>query len=289
MPKMVEMNPQNKDSIILHYDITLACNNRCSYCYCLEDLDNKKLINREVYNNTIDAINNMEAKDIKIDILGGEPLIVHEDLFHFINSTQREKVRHNIISNINFKPSSKRIQELKSFLESNNNVEVTASWHSVSNEEYFKKNVLFLKDHIKVTLLLNDDNVKEVIKQKEWLESNDIWYLIEPIYNIDSSAQFTKYEDEYQELIIGGLPETDIIDGEVQDQMNRSELLTIAQRHNTICQLSTLKIDYNGNISPICSNPYDLGNVKDGIKIKEVFCQKFHCRCTTFSYKRIMK
>ena len=40
---MIEMNPQNKNKLVLHYDMTLACNLRCSYCFKLPELDNKKL------------------------------------------------------------------------------------------------------------------------------------------------------------------------------------------------------------------------------------------------------
>jgi len=148
------MNEQNKGKLLLHYDIVLACNNRCTYCYCLDELDNKKLINDKVFEDTIEAINALPDQELVIDFLGGEPLIVYERVFEFIERTMRKGIQFNITTNLNFKPSSKRISRLIEFLSKYENVYVSPSWHSVNNQEYFKANIIQLKTKIITIVIL---------------------------------------------------------------------------------------------------------------------------------------
>mgnify|MGYP003964103355 FL=1 len=284
------MNDQNKGKIVLHYDITMACNNRCEYCYCLEDLDNKKLINEPVFEDTIKAINEVEG-DIIIDILGGEPLIVYERLFEFIERAMRPGITFNITSNINFKPGSKRMNKLIDFLAKHESVFIHTSWHSVNNQEYFRANLIELKDKAICIVLLADDCIEEVTAQVKFLTDNEIPFSVEPLYNTDHSSQlsdYTYYVDLQQPY--PHLTEQVYMDGVLQDNSKREEFLTIAQNYKTICELSSLRISYWGEVTTICANPYKLGWVKDGIalKVQEIFCNGFHCRCSTHNYKRVL-
>lgn len=282
------MNEHNKGKLVLMYDMLLACNNRCAYCYCLDDLDNKKLINNEVFEDTIKAINNLPDHELNIDILGGEPLIVYEKLFEFIERTTRKGIKFNIISNLNFKPSSKRICRLIEFMAEHENVDVNASWHGDNNQEHFKANILQLKDSVISTLLLSDETTPAVKDQIKFLNSHDIPYVIEPIYNNDGTSQLSNF-DTYAELSLSDpLFDTVYMDGVLQDQSRRPEFLTIAQNYKTICELSSLRISYDGKITTICTNPYKLGYIKNGIEIEEIFCNGFHCICSTYNYKRVL-
>ncbi len=280
------MNEQNKGKLILHYDIVLACNNRCTYCYCLDELDNKKLINDEVFEDTIEAINALHDQELIIDFLGGEPLIVYEKLFEFIERTMRKGIRFNITSNLNFKPSSKRISKLIEFLNKYKNVNVNSSWHGINNQEYFKANIIQLKNRTVCALLLADDSVDAVKDQIEFLNSYNVPFSVEPIYNADHTSQLTNF-DHYAELS-DPLFDAVYMDGVLQDHSKREEFLTIAQNYKTICELSSLRISYEGEITTICANPYKLGYVKDGIEIEEIYCNGFHCRCSTSNYKRVL-
>jgi organic radical activating enzyme len=259
---MVELNPQNKGTIILHYDITLTCNNRCWYCYCLDDLDNTKRINLETFENTIRSINNYNGK-IHLDILGGEPLTVYENVIDLIKRTDCEK--YTIVSNMNFKTTDRRVNEMAEFIKGKGNIQLTASWHYLNDDKNFKENILKFKENLHVILLAHNNNYDEILEQIEWLKENQIDFDIEPVYGTD--------EFKFRELL--------------KENINQTHPLDIAVKNKVICELSTVKVDYNGEMSPICYNQHKIGNIKDGIILKQLFCQGFNCKCTTFNYKKV--
>jgi sulfatase maturation enzyme AslB (radical SAM superfamily) len=161
--KISEMNLHNKDKVKLHYDITLSCNNRCEYCYALEELDNSKLFDSDTFENFIDQCNKLGEQsesnepEVHVDILGGEPLLLLDKVFELI-----DRVKHNnfrIFSNFNFK-NKEKIEMLKNFvLTSDKNIQIFVSVHESSNQEILKRNILYIKDLVEITLLLNDDNI----------------------------------------------------------------------------------------------------------------------------------
>lgn len=259
---MIEYGIENKGKIILHYDITMACNNRCWYCYTLKTLDNKKIINDTTFNNVIKACNNYDGH-IRMDLLGGEPLIVYNKIIELVNNTNCSE--YKIISNLNFDPESERMKTITSFVMSHKNTMITGSWHYENNDDYFKQNVLNLKGSVHVVLLAGNDNIEYVFKQRDWLKQNNIPFDVEPIYGSETF--------QYTELFKGDI-----------DQSHR---LDIAITNKVVCELSSVKVDYDGNMRPICYNPFDLGNIKDGINLKETYCHKYHCKCTTYNYKRV--
>ena len=106
---MPEMNLHNKGNIKLNYDITLACNNRCSYCYALDYLDNSKIINEEVFQNVIKYVNELE--NVYLSILGGEPLLVYDKLIEFFGKIKCDYTE--VISNFNFNPNSIQMKVAK--------------------------------------------------------------------------------------------------------------------------------------------------------------------------------
>lgn len=290
---MLEMNKHNKNIINLHYDITLACNNRCSYCYAFNDLDNNKLFNGEIFEQTIKAVNNIDKNEyiVELDFLGGEPLLVYEKVFEFIERVPN--VFFTITSNINFDPESKRIKDLIEFL-NNKNVLLMASWHDSSNQHFFKTNILKLKKYVVVTLILDDNNLDKVYEYSLFLRQHNIKYDIEFIYD-NSNSKMTNIDNKFYIDIIKHSRNNNILITKFDDKLYtyaeaiESDLLNISFNYHTICNLTQLKINYNGIIGLICNNPFKLGHIKDGIHIKNLYCKDYNCRCSLKNYKKLTK
>jgi organic radical activating enzyme len=280
------MNKQNEGRIVLHYDITLACNNRCSYCYCLDQLDNKKVFNEEVFEQVITACNNL--KNAKIDLLGGDPLIIYKKLIEFVERTNLDA--YQIVSNFNFKPDSKRMNTFREFMKNQTNVNISASWHDDNNEEYFKENVLSI-NNVMVVLLIKDDNIDKVYEQMLFLEKHNIPFCTEFVY-LEETLFTDKDNNKLEKIINHPLFKADLnyIDDELKTHADviREDLLNIAKQYKTICELSQIKINYDGSLSTICNNPYQIGHLKDGIPLKQIYCRQYWCRCSTLNYKKLI-
>lgn len=291
-----EMILHNKNKVKLHYDITLACNNRCEYCYALEDLDNSKLFDSDTFENFIDQCNKLGEQsesnepEVHVDILGGEPLLLLDKVFELI-----DRVKHNnfrIFSNFNFK-NKEKIEMLKNFvLTSDKNIQIFVSVHESSNQEILKRNILYIKDLVEITLLLNDNNIDYNFEFYTFLKENKIKYGVEELINSDGSSSFSKIQNEkFKEMIQNSNMFVDkvSIDSEVFTHLEvlENDLLNISSKCRTICELSELRIKYNGDIEPICNNPIKLGNIFDSLIIKNIYCNSFNCRCSANSYKKL--
>lgn len=282
------MNEQNKNKIKLHFDITLACNNRCSYCYALNELDNSKKINYDVFYSFIKETNKLD--NLQIDILGGEPLLVLDEIFILIQNSKHDDFR--IFTNFNFK-NIKKIELLKNFIySSNKNIKVCVSIHESSDQEVLKRNILLFKDLIEVTLLLNDNNINYNYNFYLFLKENKIKYSIEELINTNGYSEFSKIKDpKFKEMINNSIMNSEFVT--INDKkyshidVLEHDLLNISSKYKTICELSELRINFDGNINPICNNPISLGNIKNGINIKNVYCNNYSCRCSANTYKKI--
>lgn len=293
---MIEMNKHNKDTVVLHYDITLACNNRCSYCYALDYLDNSKLINKEVFNDTIKSIldfNTTNDFNIKIEILGGEPLLVIDNVKELIQKTNSKNISYCIYTNLNFK-SPEKLKKLVNIL-SESNTTLNISWHKSSDQELLKRNILRLKHlNILIVFLVTDDNLEEVYNDMLWLKENtSCKYCIEFLRDKDDNPELTDFNNFYYKELTKYSFDNNFKNTLDDKEYTLSEILEmgfldVAKKFYTVCKLTQLKIDYYGNLKLICSNPYRLGNIKDGIFINEILCNKYGCLCSTNNYKKLM-
>ena len=57
MVEYIEFNKSMEHTLVLHYNITMHCNNRCSYCSVLPMLNTKPLVNQEAMDNVVAAAN----------------------------------------------------------------------------------------------------------------------------------------------------------------------------------------------------------------------------------------
>ena len=296
---MLEMNKLNKNSINIHFDIDLACNTRCSYCYKLDELDNTKLVNREVLDYTIAAINKLKVEKpnykINITILGGEPLLVVDEVIEFIKKVYSEGITIQILSNLNFDAKSPNLQKILEFYKKFPNFQIYLSWHKSCDEQQIKQNILLFQDLLVVTFLLENNNLQEIYNDMKWLtENTNIIFGIENIRSKNDESLFDLYDDYRYREIISKSDSTDGVNiiGDTtysNIESKKLNLLNISKQYYTICQLSEICIDWHGNIQTVCTYPYNGGHIKNGIEIIDVFCNKYSCRCITNTYKKLIK
>lgn len=278
------MNIRNKDHISIDYDITRACNNRCSYCCEMNYLDNTQKFNAEVFEQVISSINLYKHKGkISVSLLGGDPLVIPERVQEFV---QRISADVNVYSNLNYPPDSKHINLVKDL-----DCTFTVSWHDSSNSDFVKENIIILKGKITPILMLRPENLDEMLENSKWLMKRDILYKVQFIRNELNTVQANFEDQRVQEIFAGSVKNTvDTIDNETFNEIEslQADLMNIATRYKVLCRLYMCRIKYDGKIETLCNNPTDYGNIKDGLNFKEVMCFGCNCLCDTRNYKRIL-
>jgi len=294
------MNAHNEYVVDLHYDITLACNNRCSYCYALDYLDNKKKFNEETFGQLKEALvqfrkDNPEYK-IRLTLLGGDPFVIEN--FSRVKELPVDSVE--ILSNLNF--PKRHIDKIMPTLQSMKCF-VAASWHESSDIELVKSNVLRMKGEgidIGISFLLDDKNLPWVYEHALWAIGNDIPFDVDIIRDKDNNDLFTDTDDaRYGSMLINSRRLLVSSAGEevyntIDDRhfnvydMYKYDLKNISSQYYTECKLSALAVRYDGTINSQCGYHYK-DHISNGLKIPKVFCDKRTCYCNTTTYKRLLR
>ena len=295
------MNLHNKDHIVFHYDMTLACNNRCPYCFKLSELDNDKFFNEKIYNATLNALINFKDKTnykITVDLIGGDSLMIVDKAIYFMNKLEENNIESVLFTNFNFEKNSDQIKNIIEYCDTHKRIMLNISWHQSSNQTYMKENLKLIKDDSIILFVLSETNINFVYDSILWLKNNTkLNYVVEFIRDNYESKEFTKFDNEKVKYILENSynstskENTNILDNEIFDveKSKKYDLVNIAKQNHVICQLSQLRIDYYGNISSTCGYHFDGGNIINGIpEIKNVYCNN-SCICGTFNYKKIGK
>lgn len=289
----IEMNKHNKDRLTIFYDITLACNNRCEYCYASNYLDNTKLFNHDVFEKFKKAFNDLDrSNEIELFILGGDPFFT--DYIQRLNELDYTNVSLSIYSNLNFPFSvlCKRLDMLK-----NLDFDVIGSYHESSNIDYFKRNILYLKDGSEVIFLVSPRNISSIEKEVNWCDDNGIPYTITPLGENGKldSVRFKRYDLAYQERVdklLGGSVESNFVnlEGYMLDarEIYKYDLHKISHNFFLLCKLSWMKVSYYGEVTALCSYncSYD---ISEGFKSQTVLCSNNDCRCDNTLYKKLLR
>lgn len=287
--EMIEVNTQYKNHYYIEYFITLACNNRCEYCYVLDDLDNKLLFNEEVFYKTIEAFKEFSTPDVTLDIalFGGDPLLVGPRLIEFMEEL-KDYANFIIFSNFNYPPKSKNIKVLEEYVKDKSNVEFYVSWHESSDIEYVKQNILTFKDRAFVSLMCSNDTIDIMHEHYQWLKEQEIYNVnVKPIVGGEPlDFDNPKYLDIVNDSKF--MEECKTFNGETVIGKELDDLRSIALTHMTICEVTSMKILYDGSITTICDYPMK-GHIDTGIpKLGMKFC-RHHCRCHLTNYRKVGK
>lgn len=279
MRKPQQMNLQNKGFYSIDYDMTMACNNRCPYCYILDKLDNRLMFNEDVYEQVIKSVNEFTG-NLKVSLLGGDPLLIPEKVKEF---TERVKYPVTIYTNLSY--PERFIDIVKDI-----NAKFIVSWHDSSKHHWVKHNILLLRDKIEPLLIISKDNIDLMYEHSLWLIENNVNYKIQFVHGdngIEADMRNPKIKEMYRNNVIN---QFDTIDDKVytpQESIDE-DLINIAMNRKVICELSVVRIKYDGRITALCNNPVDLGHIKDGLSFKKTSCSGYGCVCDTFNWKVLL-
>jgi len=298
---MKHFNKRNEHKVLVSYDITMACNNRCPYCIRGHELDQNKMVNPEICDLVVSGIYDILDKDknrhMEFELLGGDPLFVVDKTVEIIERLQDDRIDIIVTTNLNFDPDG---YVIKSIMECSdiNRFTVTCSWHESSNEDYIKRNLIQMKDIVEVMLLVSDENINRVYEQYKWIRNNigNVLMTVEPLNTTDGSLLLSDLDNPlYVEMVMNSI-ENDVdlrvtIDDVVYDYHDciKLDLKSISSKYYTICKLAQFRIKWDGKIKADCAYPLK-GHIRDGLPdIKEVFCNKHRCICDLDLYKKLIR
>jgi len=307
---MIKFNEFMKDKIIFSYEISLACNLRCSYCYELKFLDNKKTHNSEIANLVIEKLTEFKKEnpniELELDLLGGDPLMA-PNLIEFVTELSKIDIVIWIVTNLTF--SKERVEEVGKLLELPN-VGISATWHDNINDDVFKENVLVLKKYAKkrtiqvkdhwmeynfyISFVLFNEN-KDMLKRANWALDNGIMYGVTHFY--DKQKRFQTYDswNKSTKFVFDNSVNAkyDLILGDKKltpQEYQELELYQIAEKNNVVCEPLNFNISYFGDVNLSCqmkNKKTHLYNIRDGLKRFRLFCPGGDCYCSEFGYKEI--
>lgn len=190
------IDPANKISFLLDWELTMKCNLDCSYCLTGIDggHDNSRPHpKKEDCFKTIDFMfeyadiyMSKKVKSIKyviLNVYGGESLH-HPDIVEILqrcrqryNETYADRWHLTITTTTNAIVSEKKLKEIIPLID-----EFTVSYHSENNEKQknqFKQNLLTIKNsgqRLKCVVLMHTQSelFQDALQMQEWLEDNQI-------------------------------------------------------------------------------------------------------------------
>ena len=309
---MQKFNSYMKNKLIFSYEITRACNLRCSYCYALDYLNQKQTHDNEIADLFIEKIAKFRSDypdwHFELDILGGDPLSA-PNIFEFLDKILPMGFETWIVTNL-VPTDNNKIVKLKEYLKYTN-FGIAATWHdelSTKKEQQFKDNLLFLKDGIRdyysisqdmmyqnvmVSFVLFDGNTKMYDKAK-WLVGNDIWYGFTHMYTNQKRAQkYVDFSDEAKWVFKNAVHHDNkyYIDDKrlTPEEFEEQQLYQISFKYNTICEPLNFHLDYFGKVESSCKYrpqiKYDLRT--QDIEPKRIFCKGYDCYCSALGYKEL--
>lgn len=290
-------NKSNEYLLAVQYDITLSCNNRCSYCCRLDLLDNKKLFNKEIFDEvikqTLDFTNNNTHYITHIELLGGDPLVVIDETIEFIKKLQHPRIKVTITTNLNFNPEGETIQKLLT-AKNKYNFELRCSWHESSNEDWLKTNVKTFEDILKIAFLMSDTNYLKVNEIVDWALKNTIVNYEVTSIRLGNIITYTDYESEiYKKIRFHDrcVDTINDIDGKILSKADLFFAKNISKSFRAICKFSHFDVKFDGRILSACEYSITNNNyhIKNGFPIKDVFCHEKVCMCDTQLYKKLYK
>ena len=309
---MIPFNQYMKNKIIFSYEITRACNLRCSYCYALSYLDQNITHDNDMADLVIEKIAKFKQQypdwHFELDILGGDPLSA-PNIFEFLDKILALDIEVWIVTNLIPSDQSK-IVRLKEYLKYPK-FGIAATWHDeIGNkkDQKFKDNLLFFKDSIRdyysisqdmmyqnvmVSFVLFDGNGRMYDKAK-WLVDNNTWYGFTHLYTDHKRVQkYVDFSDEAKWVFENAVHHNNkyfLGDRLLSpEEFEEGEYYQIAHKYHTICEPLNFHIGFYGQVISSCKYlPKITYNIKDeDIVPKRVFCKGYDCYCSVLGYKEL--
>ena len=308
---MQKFNEYMKNKLVFSYEISRACNLRCTYCYALNFLDNTKTHDPIIADLVIQKLTEFKQEnphiELELDLLGGDPLMA-PNLIEFVTELSKIDIVIWVVTNLTIK-NKKRIDEVGQLLKLPN-VGIAATWHDNIDDEIFKNNILYLKKYIKdtdfgikekwvksnfsVSFVLFNEN-PNMMKKVKWLQENNIYFGLTHLYNNQERAQsYLNFNDETKFVFHNSLKDdyryyldnTQLTPQEFEEL----ELYKIPEKYRTVCEPLNFNISYFGDITLSCqmkNKERHRYHIKDGIKHLRTFCNGGDCYCSSIGYKEL--
>ena len=303
---MIISNKIMKNKVIFSYELTLACNLRCHYCVVKNKLDNKLIIdlNRSIsiLNQIEKFINDNPDHMVCLELLGGDPLY-DDKIFELLDIYGNIFHEINIITNLIY--DIEKIKKLKYYIKKYPIIRVSATWHSKSNFDIYKSNILELFENENIFSRIFEKEVPKVMssiildlkdsklfEKYNWLYKNNIPYFITHYTDENNNRIYFDFNDEELQIIKHStLAKCKIeYDNEYINILDPriSEYNQISFNKNLLCKPLFWNIDYFGILHDACNSRKKVINIlENNITIPKINCSNKFCDCSIISYKEI--
>lgn len=282
MKKIILNDHRPKDKLLIKFFITLACNNRCPYCFMLPELNNKLKFNPEVFELFKTKINELD-NFVRLEILGGDPLFIDE-----IQRLSEIKANEIILySNCNFNPEKfkEKISKFKF------KYKFIISIHKVSKLQDVKQNILHLKDLNaieEILYILDKNSIEELPDFIEFFKEHELKYIIDLVRDngviVDDPETKKIFLEHYKETPSNYKINSDFF---TEEEIIEYDLYNIAEYFTVKCFTNEVSVDYYGNVSMNCNHSYT-NHIKNGFDIVPIFCSSKRCDCAYAQYKELI-
>jgi len=309
---MQKFNEYMRHKVILSYDISMACNLRCEYCYMLDTLDNTKTHDPEMSVLVIKQLAKFKEEnpeiELELDILGGEPLMA-PNLFGFVEELSKIDIVIWVVTNL-MTTDTEKMGKLRQLMELPN-VGVACTWHDGVDDNRFKRNLLFMKESMEhrdfgikekrintnfvVSFVLYNDN-KGMIEKTEWLTDKGIQYGMTHLYDKDDRRveKFSEFTDETKEVYKTTMQynyDFFLDDRKVTtEEFENEELYKVADNYRVVCEPLNYCISYDGKVILSCKKTSKIRytyHISEGIQPMRIFCEGGDCYCSYYGYKEV--
>jgi pyruvate-formate lyase-activating enzyme len=207
------IDPNNKITFLLDWEVTLKCNLDCSYCYSGHDNSTKHpALNKCLESLTfmfkyVDLYMRTKPKGLRyvvLNVYGGESLY-HPDIVKILEQVHKEYAQYKdawhltVTTTTNAIVTPKLLESIMPFID-----EFTVSYHTEHTEkqrQQFKNNLLTIRQNnkrIKCIVLMHPDPelFDDANQMIEWLEKNDIRHLPKQLDHRPDRSQFDYYSNQ---------------------------------------------------------------------------------------------
>lgn len=311
---MKQFNAQMRKQLVLIYEVSLACNLRCSYCSVLHRLDQKKNNNPELDQVVVQRLKDFTEENpdwqVEIQIVGGDPL-TKPDIFEFLDKLLVLNIKVRVITNL-IPTDDTKIDKLVEYFKKHDNIAITASWHAdigAKQDEKYKRNFLRLLEvskpiynvsggvtvpNIVSTAVLFNEH-EGMVEKNAWLREHNIVHTMSLLH--DGGERQTYYSDlkpEYKKIFSESAINYSkyfVDDMEIPaPEIERDDWHLMANKYYIVCEPINYYLRYNGEVSPSCTTTnkkFKYNIFDEPIKVPKMFCPSGDCSCNINCYKEI--
>ena len=180
----------------------------------------------------------------------------------------------------------------------NSPVNVICSVHDLSNIDWVKQNISYMRDagltedRVDVYILARDSHIEHVKSFTNWMldKYGPKSYSINEVLDEKLVSQVTI--DKISEIYHKGFNEDDeiyvddkLITGEDKENL---DLDNVSRNFHLTCKLNSFLVMFDGTIRVSCTYPYR-SHIDKGFEVVNLYCHNRRCLCETVAYKKLLR